>query len=90
MNAIVKSWSQRVLLPGLILLAYAHVVFQLDAKAFWWDESLSLQRAEQALPDIMRGVLWIRDGFSSLLTIDQHPFFSFLLQGALIRTAGED
>jgi hypothetical protein len=73
----------------LILLAYAHVVFQLDAKAFWWDESLSLQRAEQSLPDIVRGVLWIRDGFSSLLTIDQHPFFSFLLQGALIRTAGE-
>jgi len=89
MNATVKSWGQRVLLPGLILLAYAHVVFQLDTKAFWWDESLSLQRAEQSLPDIVRGVLWIRDGFSSLLTIDQHPFFSFLLQGALIRTAGE-
>ena len=73
----------------MILLAYAHVVVQLDAKAFWWDESLSLQRAEQPLLDILRGVLWIRDGFSSLLTIDQHPFFSFLLQGALIRTAGE-
>lgn len=89
MNATVKLWGQRALLPALILLAYAHVVIQLDAKAFWWDESLSLQRAEQPLPDLMRGVLWIRDGFSNLLTIDQHPFFSFLLQGALIRTAGE-
>ncbi len=89
MNATPKTWSQRALLGALILLAYAHVVVQLDAKAFWWDESLSLQRAEQPLPDLVRGVLWIRDGFSSLLTIDQHPFFSFLLQGALIRTAGE-
>lgn len=89
MNATVKSWGQRALLGASILLAYAHVVFQLDAKAFWWDESLSLQRAEQSLPDIVRGVLWIRDGFSSMLTIDQHPFFSFLLQGALIRAAGE-
>lgn len=88
-NATLKTWGQRVLLLGLILLSYAHVVVQLDAKAFWWDESLSLQRAEQPLLDILRGVLWIRDGFSSLLTIDQHPFFSFLLQGALIRTAGE-
>jgi hypothetical protein len=90
MNVAVKAWGQRVLLPALILLAYAHVVIQLDRKAFWWDESLSLQRAEQSLPDLVRGVLWIRDGFGSLLTIDQHPFFSFLLQGALIRTAGEN
>ncbi len=89
MNVTLKTWGQRALLLGLILLSYAHVVVQLDAKAFWWDESLSLQRAEQPLLDILRGVLWIRDGFSSLLTIDQHPFFSFLLQGALIRTAGE-
>jgi hypothetical protein len=89
MSGSVKAWSQRVALPALVLLAYAHVVILLDAKAFWWDESLSLQRAEQPLPDLLRGVLWIRDGYSSLLTIDQHPFFSFLLQGALIRAAGE-
>lgn len=79
----------RAALLALILLAYAHVTVQLDAKAFWWDESLSLQRAEQPLGDLLRGVLWIYDGHSSLLTIDQHPFFSFLVQGALIRLAGD-
>jgi hypothetical protein len=84
-----ERWGQRGLVLALTLLAYAHVVVGLDAKAFWWDESLSLQRAEQPLPDIVRGVLWIHDGFTSLLTIDQHPFFSFLVQGALIRTAGD-
>ena len=62
----------------------------LDLKAFWWDESLSLQRAEEALPDLLRGVLWIRDGFTDVLTIDQHPFFSFLVQGALIALAGTE
>lgn len=61
----------------------------LDAKALWWDESLSLQRAEQALPELLRGVSWIRDGFSDLRTIDQHPPFSFLLQGGLLRLAGD-
>jgi hypothetical protein len=76
-------------LLALILLAFAHVTFLLDAKPFWWDESLSLQRAEQGLGDLLRGVIWIGDGFSILPTIDQHPFFSFLLQGALIRLAGD-
>ncbi len=87
-SAAPLSTPRRWALLGLILFAYAHVVIRLDAQAFWWDESLSLQRAEQPLPDLLRGVLWIRDGFSSLLTVDQHPFFSFLLQGALLRLAG--
>jgi len=81
-----RNW----LLLGLILLGYAHGVVGLDLKAFWWDESLSLQRAEEALPDLMRGVLWIGDGFTNIPTIDQHPFFSFLLQGALIGLAGTE
>ena len=58
-------------------------------KDLWWDESLSLQRAEEALPALLRGVLLIRDGFTDVATIDQHPFFSFLLQGALLRGAGD-
>ena len=36
----------------------------------------------------VRGVLWIRDGFTDVMSIDQHPFFSFLIQGALVRLAG--
>lgn len=80
----------RLTLLALTLLAFAHVTVLLDMKALWWDESLSLQRAEQALPELLRGVLWLRDGFTDFLTIDQHPFMYFLLQGGLIRLAGDD
>lgn len=81
---------QRMLLLALILLGFGRVTWQLGAQNFWWDESLSLQRAEQPLWPLLRGDLVLTDGFSDLPTIDQHPFFSFLLQGALIRPAGED
>jgi len=80
---------QRLLLLALLLLAFAHTVILLDAKDLWWDESLSLQRAEESLPNLLRGVLVIQDGFSELVTIDQHPFFSFLTQAILIRGAGD-
>lgn len=79
----------RLLLLALLLAAFAHAVILLDAKDLWWDESLSLQRAEESLPDLLRGVLTMYDGFTAVDTIDQHPFFSFLLQGLLIRTAGD-
>ena len=79
----------RLLLLALLLLAFAHSVILLDAKDLWWDESLSLQRAEEDLPALLSGVLVLRDGVSEVATIDQHPFFSFLLQGALIRLAGD-
>jgi mannosyltransferase len=79
---------QRWLLLTLILLAFGRVTWRLGAQNFWWDESLSLQRAEQGWWPLIRGELVLKDGFSGLMTIDQHPFFSFLLQGVLIRLAG--
>ena len=79
----------RWLLLTLVLLAFARVTYRLDAKNFWWDESLSLQRAEQSWWPLLRGELVLKDGYSELLTIDQHPFFSFLLQGVMIRLAGD-
>lgn len=79
---------QRWLLLALILLAFGRVTWRLGVQNFWWDESLSLQRAEQGLWPLIRGELVLKDGFSEVMTIDQHPFFSFLLQGALIRLAG--
>ena len=65
------------------------MVWELGAKNLWWDESLSLQRAESALLPLLKGHLVIQDGFSQLLTIDQHPFMFFLLEGGLIRLAGD-
>lgn len=79
----------RLRLLVLILLAFGRVTWRLDAQNFWWDESLSLQRAEQGWGPLVRGELVLYDGFSSLLTIDQHPFFSFLLQGIFVRLAGD-
>jgi len=63
------------------------LTWQLDAKNLWWDESLSLQRAEADLWTLLRGLLVMYDGLTSLPTVDQHPFFSFLLQGTLLRLA---
>jgi hypothetical protein len=87
-NRSAAGW-RRLFLLALLMLSFAHAVILLDAKDLWWDESLSLQRAEESLPNLLLGVLVIKDGFSELRTIDQHPFFYFALQALLIRTAGE-
>lgn len=82
------GWARPALL-ALILLACARVFWQLGANDLWWDESLSLQRAEQPLGPLLRGHLVMYDGISSATTIDQHPFFYFLLLGGVVRSAGE-
>ncbi|MCC9077564.1 glycosyltransferase family 39 protein [Litorilinea aerophila] len=79
---------RRGLLLALILLAFARLCWHLDAHNLWWDESLSLQRAESGWLALLQGHLVMRDGISELLTIDQHPFFYFVLQGLLLRGAG--
>ena len=73
----------RPLLLLLLLLAFSRLVFELGGKNFWWDESLSLQRSESTLFRLLRGQITITDGTTSLETIDQHPFFSFLVQDIL-------
>lgn len=80
-------WA-RLLLLLLILVAFGRAMWELDAKNLWWDESLSLQRAESNWLDLVMGRLYLLDGLTSSLTYDQHPFFFFLLQGVLIRLAG--
>lgn len=82
-----KHW-QRGLLLLLVLLAFARVVYRLDGNNLWWDESLSLQRAEQGWLALLRGDLLMRDAFSQLHSTDQHPFFFFVVLGLLIRVAG--
>ena len=46
----------RWLLLSLVLVAFARVVWQLGDKNLWWDESLSLQRAESGLLALLRGI----------------------------------
>lgn len=81
---------QRALLLALTLAAFARLAFELGGKSLWWDESLSLQRAESPLRLLVPGILMIKDGFGELPTIDQHPFLLFLLQKGLIAVAGTD
>lgn len=83
----VPGWG-RLLLLALILLALARATWQLDAKNLWWDESLSLQRAESPWLPLLTGRLDLYDGLSVMTTYDQHPFFFFVLEGLLVRLAG--
>ncbi|MCB0132606.1 MAG: glycosyltransferase family 39 protein [Caldilineaceae bacterium] len=78
----------RGLLLCLMLIAFARLTWQLDAKNLWWDESLSLQRAEEDWLSLLRGTLVLQDGVTTQPTTDQHPFAFFLLLGGLIRLAG--
>ena len=82
------SWA-RLLLLLLILVAFGRVMWALDAKNLWWDESLSLQRAESNWLDLVLGRLYLFDGITFDVTYDQHPFFFFIVQGILLRLAGE-
>ena len=78
----------RSLLLFLILIAFARLAFRLDAKSLWWDESLSLQRAESGWSALIAGHIGLTDGSNIIPTLDQHPFAFFALLGVLIRIAG--
>ena len=84
----VPNWA-RLLLLLLILVAFSRVMWQLDGKNLWWDESLSLQRAESGWQNLILGRLFLYDGLTDDITRDQHPFFFFIVQGILLRLAGE-
>ncbi|MBX3052731.1 MAG: glycosyltransferase family 39 protein [Caldilineaceae bacterium] len=79
----------RWLLLILILLAFARLAWQLDAKNLWWDESLSLQRAESGWVDLLAGRIVLSDTISERPTVDQHPFAYFAFLGLFVRLAGQ-
>jgi 4-amino-4-deoxy-L-arabinose transferase-like glycosyltransferase len=81
------AWP-RVLLLGLVLVAFARLLTQLDTVNLWWDESLSLQRAEGPWADLLLGRLVLSDGENQIVTRDQHPFAYFVPLRAFIATAG--
>ncbi|MEZ4836952.1 MAG: glycosyltransferase family 39 protein [Caldilineaceae bacterium] len=80
----------RVALLLLIIFSFARVIWRLDANNLWWDESLSLQRAESDLGTLLRKEIVLFDGREQLPTTDQHPFGFFLLLGLLVRLIGTD
>lgn len=66
-------------------LSFALVMLRIDAKSIWWDESLSLMRAQSDVSTILSG----RISFGGLDTIDQHPPLYFLALSAVSALAGE-
>ncbi len=69
----------------VLLCACAVRLWRLDAKSLWWDESLSLYRAQQPANIILAG----RIDFPGAQTHDQHPPLYFLLLSATRALAGE-
>ncbi|MBC7315272.1 MAG: glycosyltransferase family 39 protein, partial [Chloroflexi bacterium] len=79
-------WDRsRWLAVGLTLLAWALMSWRLDEKSLWWDESLSLYRAQQNVRTILAG----RIDFPGVETVDQHPPLYFLLLKGVIALGGE-
>lgn len=74
----------------LIVLVFARLTWALGAKNLWWDESLSLLRAESDWHTLLLGRIVLSDGIHQTLTIDQHPFGFFVLLGILVRLAGKN
>jgi 4-amino-4-deoxy-L-arabinose transferase-like glycosyltransferase len=83
-----QRWT-RWLLVLLILLAFTRLVWRLDAKNLWLDESFSLQRAESSWADLIRGIIPISDGVHTVRTIDQHPPAFFIPLGLAVRLLGQ-
>ena len=78
----------RLLLLLFVLLAFARLVYGLDAQNLWLDEAFSLQRAESSWPALIAGALPLTDGVRTVDTTDQHPFAYFVFLGLMLRAAG--
>jgi 4-amino-4-deoxy-L-arabinose transferase-like glycosyltransferase len=79
----------RVLLLLFIALAFARGVYGLGFNSLWWDESLSLQRANYDLPDILSNKIILTDAVRQVITLDNHPPLYFLLLHLVVKLAGQ-
>ncbi len=74
-----------LLLALLVLFSFGLRMWGLDARGLWWDESLSLHRAQGDLSYILSN----RIVFDDTVTTDQHPPLYFLLLHGVLRLAGD-
>jgi mannosyltransferase len=84
-----SPWARAAILL-LVLVAFTRVAWQLGGQDLWWDESLTLQRAESSLVPLLKNEIMLADGLSQVISTDQHPFFYFLLEAIFLRLAGND
>jgi len=79
------QWQTRVLLAVLILVSLGLRLWRIEAKSIWWDESLSLYRAQHGLSYVLSN----RIDFPGAATTDLHPPLYFVLLHGFIRIVGE-
>jgi hypothetical protein len=77
--------GRRWLVVALTLLSFGLHMARIDAKSIWWDESLSLYRAQHDLAYILSNRL----DFPGAASTDLHPPLYFLLLHGLLRLAGD-
>ncbi|MFH1086811.1 MAG: glycosyltransferase family 39 protein, partial [Chloroflexota bacterium] len=80
-----RAWRPQLALLAITLGAFALFTWRLDAKSIWWDESLSLYRAQRSVSYILSN----RIDFPGASTVDLHPPLYFLLLRGITQTWGE-
>jgi len=81
-------FGEPVLLAAIVLLAFTRGVWALGAKSLWWDESLSLYRAQSNAGSILSGTIILTDNVATQVTVDDHPPLYFLLLAVSVRLFG--
>ena len=80
---------ERWLLVVIILLAFGRGIWALGGKSLWWDESLSLHRAQAGLTFALSNEIILTDNVNDVVTIDNHPPLYFVLLWVAVRLLGE-
>ena len=84
-----REWLYRALLLLFIALAFARGVYGLGSQSLWWDESLSLLRANYNLPLVLSNEIVLTDAVRQVITFDNHPPLYFLLLHFVVKLAGQ-
>ena len=84
-----REWLYRALLLFFMALAFARGVYGLGDQSLWWDESLSLQRANYSLPRVLSNEIVLTDATRQVVTFDNHPPLYFLLLHFVVKLAGQ-
>ena len=71
--------GELALVVAIVILTFLRGIWALGDKSLWWDESLSLHRAQLDAGSILAGTITLTDNASTQVTIDDHPPLYFLL-----------
>jgi 4-amino-4-deoxy-L-arabinose transferase-like glycosyltransferase len=79
----------RWLLVALVLVAFGRGIWALGGKSLWWDESLSLYRAQEDFAFLLSTKIILTDTLNQVVTIDKHPPLYFILLWLVVRLFGQ-